>query len=260
MTFFELYKLSGLGFSYKRYLFALLAAPTSAALAVGVAASLWLKSIAGLALGAAVGLTIFAGLVLYPLHLVSARRAHFENNLPYTLGVLLPLLTAGVPLGRAIARAAEVEEDKYIARELSLIIRDMVVMGSSPIDALLRSAERVPSQSYRETVDILARSSRITERIDAVLMARLDWMLRQKQIRAASLVRSIAVLFEVYVIMAQLLPVTLFIIALSLSPLGALQIGGLSLDPLSVMAVAGLIYGPLMGAVFYVLFDLSLNI
>ena len=85
-------------------------------------------------------------------------------------------------------------------------------------------------------------------------------MLRQKQIGAASLVRSIAVLFEIYVIMAQLLPVMLFIIALSLSPLDALQIGGLSLDLLSVMILAGLIYGPLTGVIFYVLFDSSFNI
>ncbi|MCC6020039.1 MAG: type II secretion system F family protein [Thermoproteaceae archaeon] len=83
----------------------------------------------------------------------------------------MPPLTAGAPLGRAAARVAETEED------------------------------------YRETVNLLAGSSRIAERPDAVLMARLDWMLRQKQIRAASLARSLAVLFEMYVIAVQLLPI-----------------------------------------------------
>ncbi|MGC9171057.1 MAG: type II secretion system F family protein [Thermoproteus sp.] len=261
MTFFELYKLSGMAYPYRRYMMLLAAAPPASAAAAGLAA--WLLTslpLAGLALGAAVGLTALAAMVLYPLHLISARRTHFENNFPYTLGVLLPLLTAGVPLGRAVARLAEVEDDKYIARELSLVVRDMVVMGSSPVDALVHSAERVPSQNYRETVSVLARSSRITERLDAVLMARLDWMLRQKQMRAASLVRSIAVLFEIYVVAAQLLPILLFILALSLSPLGALQIGGISLDPLTVMVLAGLIYSPLIGLVFYILFDSSINI
>jgi len=93
-----------------------------------------------------------------------------------------------------------------------------------------------------------------------VLMARLDWMLRQKQIRAASLVRSLAVLFEMYVIAVQLLPILIAIISLSLSPLGPLQIGPLSLDPLTVLVLSGLIYSPLAGAVFYILFDSSLNI
>ncbi len=260
-AFFELYKLSGMAYPYRRYMVLLSAVPPASAAAAGLAA--WVATglpLAGLALGAAVGLTALAAMVLYPLHLISARRTHFEVNLPYTLGVLLPLLTAGVPLGRAVARVAETEEDRYIARELSLVVRDMAVMGSSPIDALMHSAERVPSQSYREAVNLLARSSRITERLDAVLMARLDWMLRQKQIRAASLVRSLAVLFEMYVIAVQLLPILIAIVSLSLSPLGPLQIGPLSLDPLTVLVLSGLIYSPLAGAVFYILFDSSLNI
>ncbi|CCC81775.1 type II secretion system F family protein [Thermoproteus tenax] len=257
---FDLYRLSGLAFSYRRYIAVLMGAPAAVGLAVGAAASLLISSPAGLILGAAAALITFAVILGYPVHLVSSRRTHFENNFPYTLSVLLPLLTAGVPLGRAVARLAEVEDDKYIARELSLAVRDIVVMGSSPLEALLHSAERVPSASYRETVDILVRSSRVTERLDLVLMARLDWMLRQKQIRAASLARSISLLFEIYAVAAMLLPILVFTMALALSPLGVLQVAGLSLDPLSVMILAGLIYSPIAGAMFYILFDASATI
>jgi len=44
-------------------------------------------------------------------------------------------------------------------------------------------------------------------------MARRDWMLRQRQIRAASLVRYLAALFEIYVAV-QHLPILIAIIAI----------------------------------------------
>jgi flagellar protein FlaJ len=71
----------------------------------------------------------------------------------------------------------------------------MIVMGATPEEALRNSAERVPSPAYRETVEVLTKASRITQRVDAVLLARLDWMLRAKQVKAQSLVRSLSLMF-----------------------------------------------------------------
>jgi len=121
-----------------------------------------------------------------------------------------------VPLGRAVARLAEVEADKYIAREFALVARKVVVMGASPAEALLHSAERMPSQAYREAVNLLAKASRVTERVDEVLLARIKWMLRGKQVKAQSLVRSLALLFEIYVVAAVFLPILVAILALAL--------------------------------------------
>ncbi|ABL88561.1 type II secretion system protein [Pyrobaculum islandicum DSM 4184] len=252
---YELYRQSGLAFSYRRYLATLTAAPAGAAAAAGAAGLLLLGPAAGAAFAAIAGLLAFAGLLLYPVHLVSARRSHFENNFVYTLSVLLPLLAAGVPLGRAVTRLAEVEDDRYIARELALAAREMVVMGSSPEEALRNSAARVPSPTYRETVEVLTKAARITQRVDLVLLARLDWMLRAKQVRAQSLVRSLSLMFEVFVVAVMLLPIMVYIVALSFSPLGALQVGGLALDPLTLMVLIGLVYTPVMGVVFYLIFD-----
>ncbi|MEL9991338.1 MAG: type II secretion system F family protein [Thermoproteus sp.] len=255
--FFELYRQSGMAFSYRRYLSLLVVVPLAVGAAAGSIALFLLGPLGAIALGPSAGLLAFAGLVAYPLNLVTARKAHFDNNFVYTLGVMLPLLAAGVPLGRAVARLAEVEEDRYIARELALVVREALVMGASPYDALLHSAERVPSRDYRETVNLLARAAKITERVDLVLSSRLEWLLRAKQIRAQSLVRSLALLFEIYVVMAMLMPVLVFIVALSLSPLGSLQFAGLTLDPLTLMAFIGLIYSPIMGIIFYIIFDSS---
>jgi flagellar protein FlaJ len=258
--FYELYRQSGLAFSYRRYMAALPLVPLAAGAAAGVAGLLLLGPLAGAAFGLMAALLAFAGLVLYPVHLVTARRSHFENNFVYTLGVLLPLLAAEVPLGRAVTRLAEVEEDKYIARELALAAREMIVMGAAPEGALRNSAERTPSPTYRETVEVLTKAARITQRVDAVLLARLDWMLRAKQVKAQSLVRSLSLMFEVFVVVVMLLPIMAYIVALSLSPLGALEVGGLAVDPLTLMTLLGLVYVPIVGFVFYIIFDSMTNI
>ena len=152
------------------------------------------------------------------------------------------------------------EEDRYIARELALAVREMVVMGASPEEALRNSAERTPSPAYRETVEVLTKAARFTQRVDLVLLARLDWMLRSKQVRAQALVRSLSLMFEIFVVAMMLLPIMVYIVALSFSPLGAFEIGGLSLDPLTLMALIGLIYTPVVGTIFYVIFDSMANI
>jgi len=258
--FYKLHRQSGLAFSYRRYMTALALVPVAAGAAAGVAGLLLLGPLAGAAFGLMAALLAFAGLVLYPVHLVVARRSHFENNFVYTLGVLLPLLAAEVPLGRAVTRLAEVEEDKYIARELALAAREMIVMGATPEEALRNSAERVPSPAYWETVEVLTKAARITQSVDVVLLARLDWMLRAKQVKAQSLARSLSFMFEIFVVAVMLLPIMVYIVALSFSPLGALEVGGLAVDPLTLMTLLGLVYVPIVGFVFYIIFDSMTNI
>jgi flagellar protein FlaJ len=194
---------------------ALALVPLAAGTAAGVAGLLLLGPPGGAAFGLMAALLVFAGLVLYPVHLVATRRSRFENNFVYTLGVLLPLLAAGVPLGRAVTRLAEVEEDKYIARELTLAAREVIVMGATPEEALRSNAERVLSPAYRETVEVSTKASRITQRVDVVLLARLDWMLRAKQVKAQSLVRSLSLMFEIFVVVVMLPPIMVYIVALS---------------------------------------------
>ena len=252
---YKLYRQSGRAFSHRKYLAALALVTLAAGTAAGVAWLLHMGPLASAAYGLMAALLAFAGLQLYPVHLAATRRSHFENNFIYTLGALLPLLAAGVPLGKAITRLAEVEEDKYIARELTQVAREMIVMGATPEEALQNSAKRTPSPTYRETVEVLIKASRITQRVDVILLARLDWMLRAKQVKAQSLVRMISLIFEIFVVVVVLFPIIVYIMALSLSPLGALEVGGLALDPLTLMTLMGLVYVPIVGFVFYIIFD-----
>ncbi len=95
--FYELYRQSGLAFSYQRYMAALALVPLAAGTAASVAGLFLMGPLAGAAFGIMAALLAFAGLVLYPVHLVATRRNHFENNFVYTLAVPLPLSRRGCP-------------------------------------------------------------------------------------------------------------------------------------------------------------------
>jgi len=73
-------------------------------------------------------------------------------------------------------------------------------------------------------------------------------------------VRSLALMFEIFVVAVMLLPLMVYIVALSFSPLGALEIGGFGVDPLTLIILLGLIYTPIAGTVFYLIFDSMANI
>ncbi len=67
-------------------------------------------------------------------------------------------------------------------------------------------------------------------------------------------------MFEIFVVAVMLLPVMVYIVALSFSPLGALEVGGLAVDPLTLMALLGVVYVPTVGFVFYIIFDSTTKI
>jgi flagellar protein FlaJ len=252
-----LYRQSGLAFDYSRYKQVLIAAPLAAASAAAALAYIAMPRLfptASIALGALAGLLAFAAAMAYPLLLVARRRNSFEANFIYTLSFLHPLLAAGLSLGEALAAAAAVEDDKIIARELKLVLRD-ISMGKDPLEALEESAARVPSPMYKETARLIANAVRLTQRVDLVLLSRLDWLIRMRQIRASSLARSLTVLFEVYVMAAVLLPLLIAILALSLAPLGAANILGIAVQPLALMTLMAFAYVPATSFAFYGLFS-----
>jgi flagellar protein FlaJ len=78
-------------------------------------------------------------------------------------------------------------------------------------------------------------------------------------VKAQSLVRSLSLMFEIFVVVVMLLPLLVYIVALAFSPLGALQAGSVSVDPLTLMLFMALIYIPIVGFIFYVIFDSMAN-
>ncbi len=221
-----------------------------AALGVGVI------SFAGEAL-AITSAAAVAGSVLYPQYLVRARRSHFNDRFVYTLLRLSPLISAGIPIGgEAIREAHDEEDDPIIRRELGLILRDMGGNGVDPITALKRSAERVPSYTYKDAINVLVEGSRLTPRVGELLLSKSNSLLADKLTRLSRVASDLGVLFEVYTLAVMLFPLLLIVLSMSFSILGSAAIGPVPINTAGLMLLITTIYVPLASVVFYVIFDM----
>ena len=209
---------------------------------------------------AAVAASVTFGSVLLRLvAYVSARRSHFEYGSIYLFSFIVPLLAVGSPPNVIFRRALESEQDRVIAEELALILRDVELLGLDPLTALMRSAERVPSQTYREMINVMVNAIKLTKRVDLAVLGRLEWLIRLRSIKLASVVRSLTIMFEAYLVMGLIAPIITALVAMMLSPIAPLQILGVTMRFEDILALATIIYVPIINAVFYILFDQMLR-
>ena len=256
----RLYIQSGFAVDYDRFRRVLTTMPLVAAAAsfvttLGVVGDLGLATVmASLSASAVLG-----SMLLRLLSYVSARRAHIEGGIIYLFSFMVPLLAIGAPLNQIIRRALETERDRVVAGELALMLRDMEVLGLDPITALVRSAERVPSQTYREMINVLVSAMRMTKRVDLAVLGRLEWLTRLRSIRLSGMIRSVTLIFEAYLVLGLIAPILLALIALMLSPIAPLQLFGIPLSFEDILLLSTLIYVPIINVVFYILFDQMLR-
>jgi len=206
-----------------------------------------------------ISMAVFASVVAYMTAKVSIRAVHFNRNLPTTLLTAIPLLGSGLTLTDVIRNLATTERDPVISREFRLILREVDEGGVDIVTALRRSIERVPSPMYADVAGIITESYGVSSELADILLLKLDYLIRERQVRLRSLVQSLAIVVEIYLVAVLLLPVLLVLIALSLSPLGPLQLGPVTLDVNAILLGTFLIYSPLVGYMFYLLLGAMLG-
>ena len=225
-----------------------------ALMVVGAVLGMGVASFAGEALSI-VSAAAVAGSALYPQYPVQSRRSHFNDRFVYTLLRLSPLIWAGMSIGEAIREAHDEEDDPVIRRELALILRDME-NGTDPITALKRSAERVPSYTYKDAINVLVEGSRLTARVGELLLSKSNSLLADKLTRLSRVASDLGVLFEVYTLAVMLFPLLLIVLSMSFSILGSTAIGSVPINTAGLMLLMTVVYVPLASVIFYMIFDM----
>ncbi|OYT26202.1 MAG: hypothetical protein B6V02_02185 [Thermoprotei archaeon ex4572_64] len=198
---------------------------------------------------------LLSSTIIYVLHLVNVRRKVFDEKFMYTLSYMIPMISANIPLIEILRTVYRTERDRIIKREFGLIIRDVVEGGYDVLSSIRNSIERVPSTIYRDVMNLILEGYKLTSELGSVLLTKLEALIRSKTIRLRQLITSMTLLFQMYVVLAFLLPVLVVIIAISLSPLGPLSLGFIQLDAAALMILLTIIYSPIIAYTFYIIFD-----
>jgi len=93
---------------------------------------------------------VLAGILVYPASKREERKSGVETELPFFAAYLTTMARAGVPVARVIDRVSQLKIFKAIRREASMILRDMRILGKSPLDAIEENALFHPSPLYRD--------------------------------------------------------------------------------------------------------------
>ena len=90
------------------------------------------------------------GFYLYPSIMISSRASQIKDTLPFATMYLSTLAGTGTPLPKIFENLAEVDEYGEVSEEAENIARDINTFGMDVSEALERSANRSPSEDYKE--------------------------------------------------------------------------------------------------------------
>ncbi len=90
------------------------------------------------------------GFYIYPSIMISSRSSKIKDTLPFATMYLATLSGTGTPLPKIFQNLSEVDEYGEVSREAENIARDINTFGMDVSEALERSANRSPSEDYKE--------------------------------------------------------------------------------------------------------------
>lgn len=196
---------------------------------------------------ALLSIIMLAGILTLIILRIRLRAKAFDKSMVTVLLVMIPLLAAGEPLINILNYLTMIKINPEVNGEFRRMVNE-AYSGLSIFDVIRGSIYRVPSATYREVMNIVAESHRVSGNPADILMAKLDSILRREQSIFRSRAQTLSLMMEVYLVSVQLLPLLLIILTISLSPLGSLPI-----SPEALMLLLFMVYVPLVGIVFYVI-------
>ncbi|MCE4608754.1 MAG: type II secretion system F family protein, partial [Desulfurococcales archaeon] len=93
---------------------------------------------------------VLAGVLVYPAAKREERKNNVETELPFFAAYLTTMARAGVSIANVVERVSTLKIFKAIREEASMILRDMRLLGKSPLDAIEENALFHPSPLYRD--------------------------------------------------------------------------------------------------------------
>lgn len=161
-----------------------------------------------------------SGLVLglfyaYPIYAGHSVARKIERGLPETLNFMASIASAGLTAEEILERAAEFESDPSIKKILTLIVREIQLMGKDVVTAIKEAIDRCPSLTMSALLEGLLNVILTSGDLASFLHAETMRFLQLKRERLKKVVGSIALAAEGYIALVVVFP-TILIIMLSI--------------------------------------------
>ncbi len=197
--------------------------------------------------------TIFAAFYFYPVLIANSRKRSIDSELPYWIGQMAVLATAGVTPERIFSAITDEKDAGKVTREEAMmIVRDMNLLGLDLTQALEAEKKRSPSKIFAEFLDGFITISKSGADVKTYLARTASSMLVDKRLKAKSIGESVGTIAELYTIVIVVTPL-LLLIMFSVIGLVAGSIGGISV--LTLTYLMAYLFVPIGGAFTLILAD-----
>jgi len=153
------------------------------------------------ALIASIFSSIFAalGFYIYPSILISDRASTIRDTLPFATMYLSTLAGTGTPLPQIFKNLGEVDEYGEVSKEAKKISRDVETFGMDMSEALERSANRSPSEDYKELMWGINHTITTGGSLRDFLRQRAQTLMNDYKRRIQEFSQSLSLLVEMYI-------------------------------------------------------------
>lgn len=200
-------------------------------------------------LGFALTLTLF---YFYPSLRARGRGRKLDAELPYVVGHMSVLSTAGVTPERIFDVLAREEQGGVVAQESRMVVRDMSTMGMDLSQALDAEVKRSPSTGFGDFLEGFKSASTTGSDLNVYLNRAAGAMMLDKRLQAKAVGENVGVVAEIYTIVLVVAPLLLLIM---FSVMGAIvgSIAGIGI--LTLMYLIAYLFVPIGGLVSLVMAD-----
>ncbi len=193
------------------------------------------------------------GFYAYPIYLADKHKRELEDELPFTMGYMSILASAGVSPEKIFQSISTLSVPLVASTEAKEIVKDINLFGLDVISALEKTSSRTPSGKLRDTLEGIISTIHTGGNLGAFLREKFKIAMRLKRVSLKKYADSLAVLSEVYVALLLTGPLILVIMVSIMAVLGG---GGLGfLSPELALNLLTYIAIPVCAAIFLIILD-----
>jgi flagellar protein FlaJ len=198
-----------------------------------------------LLIGPLLGILVYLFMMMYPEMRIQTRQKQIDANLPYALNFLSAMTSAGVIPSVAFGALANQEVYGEVAEEARWIHRDVTMLGKDIVAALMDASRRSASRQFTEFLQGAVSTVNSGGDLHAYLMQKAAVASERQRRSEKSLIESIGVVAESYVVVAVAAPLFLIVIVSVLSLVSSRLV-----NPLDTLYIIILVFLPFIHLMF----------
>ena len=197
-------------------------------------------------------LSVF-GFYLYPVYRADKRKRELDDEMPFTVGYMSILATAGVSSEKIFSSLSTLNDPLAASTEAKEVIANISLFGLDIISALEKVSSRTSSLRFKDIIEGIISSIHSGGDLGTYLRGKFNSAMKFKKLSLKKYSDNLSVLSEVYVALLLTGPLILVILVSVMSALGGSDMG--LLNPELLLSLLTYLAIPILGTIFLIILD-----